>query len=170
MLTSPTSDSDVNAILPAGGEHGNGGYLAGSWARHWPVSYGPSDKGFQLGWSGLIKIDDQTYEFLGDPINTNFIGTNLIAKQIAFEYTATKSIFTFKAGDVDFKVIFLSPVTPNDYARLSIPLSYMSVEVDPSAVTKHSISIYSDINGDWASGDPSAELVSEIILVEQASR
>lgn len=123
-----------------------------------------------MGWSGLIKIDDQTYEFLGDPINTNFIGTNLIAKQIAFEYTATKSIFTFKAGDVDFKVIFLSPVTPNDYARLSIPLSYMSVEVDPSAVTKHSISIYSDINGDWASGDPSAELVSEIILVEQASR
>lgn len=50
----------LNAWLSAGGEHGNGGYLAGAWAKHWPVAYGPTAKQFELGWTGLIRIDDET--------------------------------------------------------------------------------------------------------------
>ncbi|ORY78924.1 glutaminase GtaA [Leucosporidium creatinivorum] len=147
----------VNAWLPAGGEHGSGGYLVGSWTKHWPISYPPTDKQYELGWAGLIRIDDETFEFLGDPLRDD-IGTKLIANQTGFGYTATQSIFSFEARGVAFKVIFLSPVTPHDYVRASLPLSFLSVEVDPKVLKKHRISVYSDINGGWATGDANADL------------
>lgn len=160
----PSSDEhclpDVNCVLPAGNRD-RAGYLAGSWPTHWPVSYPWTNKGYRLGWAGLIRIDDETYEFLGAPTEHD-IGTKLVAKQTAFEYTATKSIFSFTAAGVDFKVVFLSPVTPDDYVRLSLGLSFMSVEVDPKFLKKHSIAVYTDFaGGDWASGDPRADLVSQ---------
>lgn len=87
------------------------------------------------------------------------IGRKLRANQTSFEYTATRSIFKFKARDVSFAVTFLSPVTPKDYVRTSLPLSYLSVEVDSKALKKHKIAIYSDITGAWATADGNAGLV-----------
>lgn len=159
LLTFPTSSEDVNAWLPAGGDNGNGGYLTGAWARHWPINYGHTEKQFELGWAGIIRIDDEAFVFLGDPLSED-IGTKLVANQTSFKYTATRSIFGFEARGVDFTVTFLSPVTPHDYVRTSLPLSFLSIDVDPKALKKHHISVYSDINGGWASGDVNADLVS----------
>lgn len=115
----------------------------------------------------MIRVDGKTYEFLGAPISSAsaFLSdeekkTTGVAKQKAFEFTATRSIFSFEAGDVDFNVTFLSPVTPNDDIKTSLPFSYLSIDVDSSAFDKHSISIYSDIGGEWASGDATVEIVS----------
>ncbi|GAA5937164.1 uncharacterized protein JCM15063_002828 [Sporobolomyces koalae] len=156
----------LNAWLPTGGDHEK--TLAGQWARHWPVRWGPySPKGFVLPWAGMISIDGKTYEFLGAPISCNkslkdheSTGT---AKQTAFEFTATRSIFSFEAANVHFNVTFLSPVTPNDEIRTSLPFSYLAVDVDPSALKKHAISIYSDIGGEWASGDSAVEIVWDFV-------
>ena len=126
----------VNAVLPTGGDQGSRGYLAGSWPRHWPVSYPGSAKSYNLGWSGMVNVDGKSYVFLGDP-EIDFHGTKPpVATQTAFLYTASRSIFTFDAGGVDFNVTFFSPVTPHDLVRMSLPLSYMSVDVDPAALRK----------------------------------
>ncbi|GAA5989358.1 hypothetical protein JCM5350_005687 [Sporobolomyces pararoseus] len=159
----------LNAWLPTGGDFPK--TLAGQWARHWPVRWGPySRKNFRLPWSGMIRVDGKTYEFLGAPISSAsaFLSdeekkTTGVAKQKAFEFTATRSIFSFEAGDVDFNVTFLSPVTPNDDIKTSLPFSYLSIDVDSSAFDKHSISIYSDIGGEWASGDATVEIEWDFI-------
>ncbi|GAA5906567.1 hypothetical protein JCM5296_000291 [Sporobolomyces johnsonii] len=151
----------LNAWLSTGGDRGSRGYLAGNWAQHWPIHYPGSDKDYRLSWAGMISVDGTAYEFLGAPVSdlsASDVGKMHVARQIAFEYTATRSVFSFLAGGVAFNATFLSPVTPNDELRLSLPFSYLSVDVDPAALKKHDVMVYTDISGEWASGDSSANI------------
>lgn len=74
--------------------------------------------------------------------------------QTAFEYTSTRSTFTM---DVDSKVFmnitFLSPVDPKDRERQSMPVSYMSINVQSADGGSHDVSLYTDISAEWTSGD-----------------
>ncbi|GJN89515.1 hypothetical protein Rhopal_002502-T1 [Rhodotorula paludigena] len=152
--------ADLNAWLSTGGEDGSKGFLAGSWPQHWPVHYAGSERDHRLSWAGLIRIDDVTFEFLGAPLSgdPSFADEQKSARQVAFEYTATRSIFTFEAAGVRFNATFLSPVTPEDLARQSLPFSYLTVDVSIEAASRHSIAVYTDISGEWASGE-NAELM-----------
>lgn len=133
----------------------SGGYLTSSCHR-WPRG-----TQFQVGWNGLIKINSVVYQFLGDVISekdADDIGTKKFAKQISFTYTSTSSIFLMEAGGVQFEVTFLSPVNAFDLKSLSLPLSYMEIKIDPKVLRKNTISVYADINGQWASGDSDAQI------------
>ena len=61
--------------------------------------------------------------------------------------------------DVDSKVFmnitFLSPVDPKDKERQSMPVSYMSINVQSADGNPHDVSIYTDISAEWTSGDRS---------------
>ena len=95
-----------------------------------------------LGWTGLIKVDGNTFVWMGKPD-----GYNDFANQTSYEYTSTKSIFTITAGDtVQLKVTFLSPITPNDFKRQSLIFSYMDVEVSSLDGSQHDVQIYTDIS------------------------
>ena len=48
---------------------------------------------------------------------------------------------------------FLSPVTPKDLVRQSLPYSYLEVFVTPNDGQSHSVQVYTDITGEWASND-----------------
>lgn len=101
------------------------------------------------------------FEFLGAPLSasSSFLGSDKVARQTSFTYTATRSIFTFEAAGVEFNATFLSPVTPNDVVRQSLPFSYLVVDVDPQALANRTASVYTDISGEWATGDSSVDLV-----------
>lgn len=99
--------------------------------------------------AGLIYVDGETYEFL-DSIAER-IGTYNVAIQHSFICTASRSIFSFSAGPVDFNVTFLSPVTPHDLLRMSLPLSYLTIEVAPEIFEEHDVRVYTDITGAIAS-------------------
>ncbi|GAA5843804.1 hypothetical protein JCM3766R1_000546 [Sporobolomyces carnicolor] len=164
----------LNAWLPTGGDFAK--TLSGQWARHWPVRWGPySRKSFRLPWSGMIRIDGKTFEFLGAPITSSASfgadddAATAMAKQTGFELTATRSIFSFEADGVEFNVTFLSPVTPNDDIKTSLPFSYLAIDVDPTACDKHSISLYSDIGGEWASGDSAVDIVWDFVAHKGAA-
>ncbi|BGP39357.1 hypothetical protein JCM10449v2_003295 [Rhodotorula kratochvilovae] len=152
--------NDLNAWLSAGGNDGSKGYLAGSWAQHWPVHYAGSQRDHRLSWAGLISVDGEVFEFLGAALSGAgaSLGSRKAARQTAFHYTATRSIFTFEAGPVNFTATFLSPITPNDLVRQSLPFSYLTVDVSEETLRHHSISVYTDISGEWASGDASVNL------------
>ncbi|CDR98860.1 hypothetical protein, partial [Sporisorium scitamineum] len=113
----------LNAWLPSGSNLastppntvGNGGYLAGQWSSFWTSSYG-ADGEFRLGWTGYIRIDNVTYEWMGNGFGT-LVRAGFVAKQLSAEYTATRTIFAFEADKVKFNVTFLTPITPHDYLR-----------------------------------------------------
>ncbi|KAJ9130367.1 Glutaminase A [Pleurostoma richardsiae] len=74
--------------------------------------------------------------------------------QTAFQYTSTRSIFTFDvAGKVTMTVTFLSPVYPNDFVKKSLQYSYVDVSVVSADGSSHSVSVYMDMSGEWMAGD-----------------
>ncbi|KAK1066451.1 hypothetical protein LTR74_007173 [Friedmanniomyces endolithicus] len=104
------------------------------------------------GWTGFIRVDNVTYNWLG--------GSNqsaLYVEQTKYEYTATKSIFTMNAGGlVDMTVTFLSPVIPDDLLRASLPYTYLNVDIVSADGAQHEVQLYTDISAEWR--DCSVEL------------
>jgi hypothetical protein len=99
--------------------------------------------GQPLGWTGLIRVDGETYTWMGMPKGIDFG----VADQIAYEYTSTKSVFTMSVDDmVVMKITFLSPLTPNDLKRQSLIFSYMEVEVWAIDGLPHNVQLYTDIS------------------------
>ncbi|TKA81082.1 hypothetical protein B0A55_02543 [Friedmanniomyces simplex] len=128
--------------MPAGSDGGNGGYLAGQWPSLWA--------GQITGWTGLVRVDDTVYTWMGlpKPLPT-------AVNQTSFTYTSARSIFSMDAGPVTLNVTFLSPVTPNDLLRQSMPITYLSVEVQSADGKEHNVQLYTDVSAEWTSGDRS---------------
>ncbi|KAJ9205056.1 hypothetical protein DTO164E3_1679 [Paecilomyces variotii] len=131
----------LSTWLNVGSDGGNGGYLAGEWPVFWSNQI--------TAWTGMIRVDDTTYTWMGDP------GPQAVT-QTAFQYTSTKSIFTMDvAGKVEMNITFLSPITPNDLKRQSLVFSYLHVDVSSVDGKVHDVQLYSDITAEWISGDRS---------------
>ncbi|KAJ5210815.1 hypothetical protein N7491_010626 [Penicillium cf. griseofulvum] len=132
----------LSTWLNAGSEGSNGGYLAGQWPVFWENQVN--------GWAGLIRVDGNTYTWMGLP------GSKTV-NQTAFEYTSTKSIFTMNVENkIEMKITFLSPVTPNDFKRQSLVFSYLNVDVSSLDGKTHDVKVYADISAEWVSGDRNA--------------
>jgi len=121
----------VRPVLGSNG--GNEGYLAGQWPSFW--------NGEATGWTGLVRVDNTTYTWMGNP---NPLPP--IVNQTVFSYTSTRSIFTLNAGGVALNVTFTSPVTPDDLLRQSFPITYMSVDVQSADGNKHTVQLYTDVS------------------------
>lgn len=105
------------------------------------------------GWEGIVRVDGTSYEVLGAAsTNANIAGLKQ-ASQKSVTTTPTQTIFTLTAGPVNVVVTFLSPVEYNDLQRQSIPLSYMLITAASNDGNSHSVQVYSDISGEWASND-----------------
>ncbi|KAJ8611771.1 hypothetical protein MRB53_037778 [Persea americana] len=119
----------LSTWLQVGSDHGNGGYLAGQWPTFW-------------------KVDGESYIWMGKPD-----GISKYVNQTAFSYTSTKSVFQMDiCNAVGMNITFLSPVTPNDMLRSSLPYSYLDVQVFSLDGHNHNISVYTDISpGDRSS-------------------
>lgn len=94
------------------------------------------------GWAGLIKVDGKVYNWMGGAPGPP------TADQLGMTYTATKTEFLLNvAGKVEMSVKFLSPVTPEDMRRQSIPFSYLDVAVRSLDRNSHKVQIYTDVTG-----------------------
>ncbi|KAH9841230.1 DUF1793-domain-containing protein [Teratosphaeria destructans] len=134
----------LSTYLQAGSDGGNGGYLAGEWPTFW--------QGQVTAWTGFIRVDNVTYAWMGNPDQNK-----VYANQTAYEYTSTRSIFTFNVGgQVELNATFLSTVTPNDLLRSSLPYSYLETTVSSIDGQEHDVQLYTDISAEWVSGDHSA--------------
>ncbi|KAI9721680.1 MAG: hypothetical protein M1828_005048 [Chrysothrix sp. TS-e1954] len=130
----------------AGSDQGNGGYLAGEWPTFWA--------GQILGWTGLIRVDDYVFTWMGAPVTSQGNSTPPVVNQTAFYYTSTRSVFQFDVGGlINMTVEFLSNVSPTDYKRQSLPFSYMNVDMASLDGLPHTVQLYSDITAEWISGD-----------------
>jgi len=117
------------------------GIAPGIWPEYW--------NGNVKAITGIAYIDSRPYLFMGAP------GVPRIANsmtQTLLRTTPTQSIFTFNAAGVNLTVDFLSPVEATDLRRLSMPLSDIITTAQSSDGSQHSVTVYFDISGEWASG------------------
>ncbi|KAK7052731.1 hypothetical protein R3P38DRAFT_2763069 [Favolaschia claudopus] len=116
----------------------NGSNPMASWPQFW------NDKHI-LGWAGYIKVDGQTYHWLGDPVGN-------ASTWLSTQVTPTRTILTVQAGPMQLNVTFLSPIEPSDWAKQSFPFSYVYVDGKSTDGKVHSVQLYSDISGEWVTG------------------
>ena len=108
------------------------------------------------GWAGLIRVDGNTYTWMGE------YNENPSVSEEAFTYTATKSIFTMGTPNgIKFNATFTNPIYPSDLKRHSQIASYLSIDVWSTDGNDHDVSVYTDITGEWASGDTNTQIVWE---------
>lgn len=62
------------------------------------------------------------------------------------QYTASATFFYSVAGSVNITTTFLSPITPKDLLRQSLPFSYFEVSFQPTDGKPHQVQIYTDID------------------------
>jgi hypothetical protein len=136
----------LNTWLSAGSDGGNGGYLAGEWGQFWSQHI--------TAWVGLIRVDGTAYTWMGAPSNAP-----QVVDQTDFSYTSTRSTFIMSVGGkVGMNITFMSPVTPDDLKRQSLTFSYLDVAVQSLDGAEHEVALYTDVSGEWASGDNSATI------------
>lgn len=98
-------------------------------------------RGQILGWTGLIRVDNTSYTWMGAPAPLPTVVT-----QTSFEYTSTRSSFVMDvAGLVEMNITFLSPVTPTDLMRQSLTFSYVDVSVTSTDGAAHDVQLYTDV-------------------------
>jgi hypothetical protein len=118
----------------------------------WPIFW----TGAEVGWSGLIKVDNTTYEWMGYPSSSLANIESVVTESV--QYTATKTVFTVSAGKVGLNITFLTPITLHDLRRQSLPASYLSLSFWSLDKKDHSVSLYTDIDGHWLSGDANSRI------------
>ncbi len=118
--------------------------LAGTWPTFWA--------GHTTAMTGIARVDGRSFVFLGNPLT----GGQLMAPamtQTGLTVTPTQSKYTLQGGGVSVDLDFLSPVEPSSLQRLSVPFSYVFASAHSADGRPHTVSLYFDITGEWASGD-----------------
>lgn len=107
--------------------------------RHW------SNK--RAAMTGLIKIDDTYYRFMGKAQSNNeyYFYEPEPLSQTDVEVYATKTVYRFENDIIRMKLVFRTPLLPDDLELLSRPVSYISYEVEYKDGQEHTLEIYFDI-------------------------
>ncbi|KUJ23207.1 DUF1793-domain-containing protein [Mollisia scopiformis] len=104
--------------------------------------------GATLGWSIMARVDNITYSLMGVPQPAN--GT-LAAKVLKGEFTSTHTYFTLDAGGSNLTLDFLSPVSPSNYLRQSLPFSYLTITA--SSTNGSTVQLYTELDDSWTGQD-----------------
>lgn len=105
--------------------------------------------GQKLSWPVVARVDNCTYALFGMPDSpTNGI---VSARTKSVSYTSTHTIFHLSAGDASVILDFFSPVSPapEDYARQSLPYSYLTVSVSNPTESAYSVQVGAGIDQTW---------------------
>lgn len=100
-------------------------WMPGSLVETLPSSVPQFWAGQNLTWSIIGRVDGRAYSLMGVADSGN---ATIPAQVQKAEYTATHSTFTLSAGEVTFILDFLSPVSPSNYLRQSLPFSKRCME------------------------------------------
>jgi len=123
--------------------------LPGTWPTFWA--------GHTTAITGIARVDGRSCVFLGHPLS----GGQPMAPpmtQTGLTVTPTQSRYTLQGGGVTLDLDFLSPVEPNSLQRMSVPFGYVFASARSADGKPHTVSLYFDITGEWASGDTNAPI------------
>jgi hypothetical protein len=113
--------------------------------------------GQNLSWPVVARIDGSAFALFGvpDPIDGLENGHTE-----SVSYTSSHTIFDLTAGDVEVTLDFFSPVlpAPEDYARQSLPYSYLTVSVSNPTDREVRVQIAAGIDKTWTNQNGAAQL------------
>ncbi|EMD37764.1 hypothetical protein CERSUDRAFT_154621 [Gelatoporia subvermispora B] len=112
--------------------------------------------GSLVGPIGLARVDDITYQWLGDWIDQpDAKGINLV-NLTSIQLTPTRTICQIQAGPMNLIVTYISPIEPSDWLKESMSFTYITLEAQSLDGNKHNFQAYFDIDGEWLYKDGSA--------------
>ncbi|MGA8680706.1 MAG: DUF5127 domain-containing protein [Acidimicrobiales bacterium] len=123
--------------------------------------------GVDRSFAGLVRIDGQVYVWAGEPLvrarppqppRAHFVEVAPPMLQTCLQVTATRSIFTSEAAGVELVSEWLSPVEPGDVRLQSVPLSLLTVSIRALDGSAHSVQVYADVTGEWATSNETDEI------------
>ena len=94
----------------------------------------------------MARVDGDTYSLFGVPSPVPGV---LPGSLQTANYTSTHTTFAIDAGVASFVLDFLSPISPQNYIRQSLPFSYLTVSAAGLNGATPSIQVYSDIDNSW---------------------
>ena len=115
--------------------------LTDSPTKHWTGTDQPLN--------GLVRIDGTTFRFLGDQPR----GVPAI-KQVGFELTPTRTIYSFEGSGIRLGLTFLTPALPGDLDILTRPVTYVSFDARALDGREHEVSIDFDASSVIAVNTP----------------
>ncbi|KAL8737725.1 MAG: hypothetical protein Q9181_001410 [Wetmoreana brouardii] len=118
--------------------------MPGSLVANLPSSSPQFWAGQNLTLGVLARVGEETFSLLGVPSPPGGVRPATVSSA---EYTSTHTVFTMTAGNATIKVDFLSPVSPSNYLRQSLPFSYLTISV--SNADGSAVQIYADIDESW---------------------
>ncbi|TKA75508.1 hypothetical protein B0A49_05421 [Cryomyces minteri] len=121
-------------------------WLPGNLAANLPSAVPEFWAGQRLTWSLLARVDGVTYSLFGVPVPEYGVQPG---SAIRGDFTPTRTTFVVTAGNGRFVLDFLSPVSPKDYVRRSLPFSYLTISASGFGGYSPSIQVYSDIDNSW---------------------
>jgi hypothetical protein len=113
--------------------------------------------GQNLSWPVVARIDGSAFALFGVPDPIDGL-TNGHTESVS--YTSSHTIFDLTAGDVEITLDFFSPVlpAPEDYARQSLPYSYLTVSVSNPTEKEVCVQIAAGIDQTWTNQNGAAQL------------
>lgn len=118
--------------------------------KHWTGAIHPM--------CGLIRIDGQTYRFMG--ANTRFVPVEIpVLEQTGVDVTYTSTTYTFEGSGVQLELTFLTPALPHKVEWLSRPVTYIEFEVVAMDGHDHDVAVYFDVTGHWVVDNAAQKVV-----------
>lgn len=120
--------------------------LADSWSKHWT--------GVNHALCGLVRIDGETYRFMG--VRPETVPP---MKQRGVEVLSTRTVYTFESGGVELQMTFLTPALPYNLDVLSRPVTYILWQARSTDGKAHEVSLYLDASAEWAVNTTNQQVV-----------
>lgn len=114
--------------------------------RHWT--------GKQQQLTGLIRIDGQTYRWMGRGPR----GVPTLT-QVQQELTPTRTVYRFQSAQISLEVTFLQPALPDDLKVLSRPVTYLVWKARSRDGQSHQVTLYLDAAATVAVDNPPERVI-----------
>ncbi|CAL1516758.1 glutaminase domain-containing protein [Chitinophaga sp. MM2321] len=108
---------------------------------------------------GLVKVDNQIYNLLGNEEEENDQVINAQQKQVTLN--ATQTIYDFTCGSIDVRITFTSPLLMDDLDLLSSPVSYITYTAKSNDGLPHRFKIYFGASTDIAVNTSDQEIIAQ---------
>lgn len=83
-----------------------------------------------------------------------------LAEQVSLDFTATKTAYQFKAGGINLKLSFVSPLLMDNLNLLSRPVSYITCQATSNDGKQHDVQIYIGASTNIAVNTPAQEVAT----------
>jgi hypothetical protein len=83
-----------------------------------------------------------------------------LAEQTSVKVTATQTVYNFKAGEVNLKLTFTSPLVMSDLKLFATPVSYITYQLKSTDGKAHDVQIYQGLSSNVAVNTPSQEVTA----------